>query len=73
MTDQEHATDGIPILVASDGQPYVSCQNVVLFLQAMATACRENAHDPDVDLASIAEAIDQEADALEVRAIAHTT
>jgi hypothetical protein len=69
---QEHATNGIPILVASDGQPYIGCDAAVMLLRAIAGACRTNADDPDVDLTSVAEAIDQEADALAVRAIAHT-
>lgn len=72
MSAQERATDNIPILVASDGQPYMGCDAAVMLLRAIAGACRANADDPEVDLLAAAEAIDQEADALAVRAIAHT-
>lgn len=41
-------------------------------LAAIASVGRANADDPDVDAHVVAAAIEAEADALEVRAIAHT-
>ena len=72
MTGQEHATDGIPILVGNDGQPYIGCDAVIALLRAIAEAQRINADEPDIDIHVMSAAIDIEADALEVRAIAHT-
>ncbi|MEW2415325.1 hypothetical protein AB0953_16640 [Streptomyces sp. NPDC046866] len=70
MTDS--AASSIPVLTASDGQPYIGCDAAVALLRAIADACRENADDPEMGLREIAAAIDMEADALDVRAIAHT-
>ncbi|KOU17041.1 hypothetical protein [Streptomyces sp. WM6349] len=72
MSTPESAADQLPIIVGSDGQPYIGCDAAVALLRAIAEACRATADDPDCNLDTIAVAIDQEADALAVRAIAHT-
>lgn len=66
------ATTSLPIVTATDGQPYIGCDAVLALLRAIADSCRNLAPDPDCDLDSAAAAIDYEADALECRAIAHT-
>lgn len=68
-----HAADKMPIVTANDGQPYLSCEAVLALLRAIAESCRNLADDPDCDLHTVGAAIDVEADALESRAIAHTT
>ncbi|MCX5176748.1 hypothetical protein [Streptomyces virginiae] len=67
------ASNGIPIVTGSDGQPYIGCDAAIALLRAIAEAQRTNADDPDIDVHVMSAAIDIEADALEVRAIAHTT
>lgn len=67
-----HATDSLPIVTASNGQPFIPCDTVLALLRAIAESCRNLADDPDCDLHTAGEAIDIEADALNVRAIAHT-
>lgn len=62
----------LPIVTGGDGQPYIGCDAVIALLRAIATAQRANADDPEIDAYVMAAAIDIEADALEVRAIAHT-
>jgi hypothetical protein len=62
----------IPIVTGTDGQPYMGCDAVVALLRAVAEACRGNVHD-DADAGDFAAAVDIEADALAVRAIAHTS
>lgn len=71
MTSQS-AASRIPIIVGSDGQLYIGCDAAVALLRAIAEACRVNADEPECTLDAVAAAIDQEADALDVRAIAHT-
>ena len=66
------AVDGLPIVAASDGQPYIGADAVIAYLRAVASSCRNLADDPDCDLESAGACLDQEADALECRAIAHT-
>ncbi|MFE9003102.1 hypothetical protein ACFYOY_13315 [Streptomyces sp. NPDC007875] len=67
------ATTSLPIVTATDGQPYLGCDAVISFLRAIADSCRNLADNPECDLETAAAAIDYEADALECRAIAHTT
>ena len=75
MTGQSlpHAADKIPIVTASNGQPFMPCDAVLALLRAIADSCRTLADDPDCDLHTAGAAIDIEADALEARAIGHTT
>ena len=68
-----HAADRIPIVTASNGQPFAPCDAILALLRAIAASCRNLADDPDCDLHSAGAAIDIEADALEARAIGHTT
>ena len=68
-----HAADQVPIVTANDGQPYMPCDAVLALLRAIAESCRNLADDPDCDLHGAGAAIDIEADALEARAIGHTT
>jgi hypothetical protein len=68
-----HAADRLPIVTATDGQPYLPCEAVLALLRAIAESCRNLADDPDCTLTGAGAAIDIEADALEARAIAHTT
>lgn len=67
-----HAADSMPIVTGSDGQPYLSCEAVLVLLRAIAESCRNFADDPDCDLHTAGAAIDIEADTLEFRAIAAT-
>jgi hypothetical protein len=60
-------------VTASNGQPFIPCDAVLALLRAIAESCRNLADDPDCTLPGAGEAIDIEADALEARAIAHTT
>lgn len=69
----QHAADRLPIVTASNGQPWLPCDAVLALLRAIAESCRNLADDPDCDLHSAGAAIDIEADSLEARAIAHTT
>ena len=62
----------LPIVTASDGQPYMPCDAVVAYLRGAAYSCRNLADDPECDLRTAAAAIDQEADALECAAIERT-
>ena len=75
MTGQSlpHAADKIPIVTASNGQPFMPCDAVLALLRAIAESCRNLADDPDCTLEGAGAAIDIEADALEARAIGHTT
>lgn len=68
-----HAADRLPIVTASNGQPYLPCDAVLALLRAIAESCRNLADDPDCTLPGAGQAIDAEADALEARAIALTT
>lgn len=68
-----HAADRLPIVTASNGQPFVPCDAVLALLRAVAESCDNLADDPDCDLRTASAAIEIEADALEARAIAHTT
>ena len=74
MSDEPlpRAADSLPIVTANDGQPYLSCEAVLILLRAIAESCRNLADDPDCDLQTAGAAIDIEADALEARAIAAT-
>ncbi|MFM9589877.1 hypothetical protein ACKI1J_14860 [Streptomyces scabiei] len=74
MTGQPlpHAADKMPIVTASNGQPFMPCDAVLALLRAIANSCRNLADDPDCDLHTAGAAIDIEADALEARAIGHT-
>lgn len=69
----EHAADNLPMVTASNGQPFMPCDAVLALLRAIAESCRNLADDPDCDLHGAGAAIDVEADTLESRAIAHTT
>ena len=62
-----HAADRLPIVTASDGQPYLPCEAVLALLRAIAESCRTLADDPDCTLHGAGDAID-----IEARAIAHT-
>ncbi|MDX2757880.1 hypothetical protein [Streptomyces europaeiscabiei] len=73
MSPTSHAADRLPIVTASNGQPYLPCDAVLALLRAIAESCRNLADDPDCDLHSAGAAIDIEADSLEAHAIAHTT
>lgn len=68
-----HAADNLPLVTASNGQPFMPCDAVLALLRAIAESCRNLADDPDCDLHTAGAAIDTEADTLESRAIAHTT
>ncbi|MET8694712.1 hypothetical protein ABZV65_19465 [Streptomyces bauhiniae] len=69
----QHAADRLPIVTASNGQPFMPCDAVLALLRAIAESCRNLADDPECDLHGAGLAVDIEADALEARAIAHTT
>ncbi|WP_437022617.1 hypothetical protein [Streptomyces sp. enrichment culture] len=60
-------------MTASNGQPFMPCDAVLALLRAIAESCRTLADDPDCDLHTAGAAVDVEADALEARAIGHTT
>ncbi|WP_319657402.1 hypothetical protein [Streptomyces ipomoeae] len=60
-------------MTASNGQPYIPCDAALALIRAIAESCRNLADDPDCTLEGAGAAIDVEADALEARAIAHTT
>jgi hypothetical protein len=68
-----HAADRLPIVTASNGQPFMPCDAVLALLRAIAESCRNLADDPECDLRTASAGIEIEADALEARAIAHTT
>lgn len=68
----QRAADQLPIVTASNGQPFMPCDAVLALLRAIAASCTNLADDPDCDLHSASAAIESEADALEARAIAHT-
>ncbi|OMI34395.1 hypothetical protein [Streptomyces sparsogenes] len=59
------ASTSLPIVTATDGQPYLGCDAVLALLRAIAESCRNLASEPDCGLESAAAAIDYEADALE--------
>lgn len=69
----ELASTSLPIVTATDGQPYIGCDAILALLRAIAESCRTLADNPECGLDSAAAAIDYEADNLECRAIAHTT
>lgn len=74
MSDDEPvrpATSGVPIVTGSDGQAYIGADAAVALLRAIAEACRNNVRHAD-DADDFAAAVDQEADNLTIRAIAHT-
>ncbi|MFI0135583.1 hypothetical protein [Streptomyces luteogriseus] len=68
-----HAADKILIVTVSNGQPFMPCDAVLALLRAIAESCRTLADDAECDLHTVGAAIDIEADALEARAICHTT
>ncbi|MCX4232029.1 hypothetical protein [Streptomyces ortus] len=68
-----HAADSLPMVTANTGQPFMPRDAVLALLRAIAESCRNLADDPDCDLHTAAAAIDIETDALESRAIGHTT
>ena len=68
-----HAADRLPIVTASNGQPFIPCDAVLALLRAIAESCNNLADDPNCDLRTAGAGIQIEADALEARAIAHTT
>ncbi|MEU3613461.1 hypothetical protein ABZ725_14255 [Streptomyces sp. NPDC006872] len=75
MTDDApipHATDQLPLVTSTNGQPYVGIDAVAALLRAIAESCRNLADDPDCDLLTAAAAIDMEADNLDFRAIEMT-
>jgi hypothetical protein len=74
VTDEEQlpqpAVTSIGIVTASDGQPLMGCDAVVALLEGIASIVERL--EPGDDPADLAAAIRIEADALNVRAIAHT-
>lgn len=74
MTDEgalpQPVVTSLPIVTASDGQPLMGCDAVVVLLESIASVVERLA--PGDDPADLAAAIRIEADALNVRAIAHT-
>jgi hypothetical protein len=71
VTEQPVVT-GIPIVTGRDGQPYIGTDAAVALLRALAETCQRMVTSPE-RAADFVRAIRFEADALEVRAIAHTT
>jgi hypothetical protein len=73
MSDEtvQPASSQLNIVPATDGQAYIPAHDVVAFLRAIASSCRNLADDPDCDLHSAAGAIDYEADNIDCRAIQH--
>lgn len=69
---EEPTAGRIPLATGSDGRAYISSDDAVQLLRAIAASCRQFAGDPDCDLRTAAAAIDLNADALTVRAISHT-
>lgn len=71
MTDSPalHVGNLIPMVRADDGRAYISADNVVALLRAVADTHRDLAEHPDCDLRNGAHAIDIEADAIACRAI----
>ena len=51
-----HAADRLPIVTASNGQPYLPCDAVLALLRAIAESCRNLADDPDCALPGAGEA-----------------
>lgn len=75
MSDDGHVEPAItrlPIVTATDGQPYMPCDAIIAYLRATADSCRNLADQPECDLRTAAAAIDLEADALECAAISRT-
>jgi hypothetical protein len=72
MSQTTPAFGRVPIYLSTDGRPCLDADTVVLLLRAIASTHRNLADDPDCDLHTAAEAIDQEADALSVNVILHT-
>lgn len=64
-------TISVPIVTAPDGQPLIGCDVAVALLESIASVVErlESGDDP----ADLAAAIRIQADALNVRAIAHTS
>lgn len=60
----------LPLVTASDGQPLMGCDAVVVLLESIASVVERL--EPGDDPADLAAAIRVEADALNVRAVAHT-
>lgn len=76
MNDDEQvqpASGVIPVAVDTNGHPWMATHHVTQLLRAIANSCRNATDDPDISPEEIAAAIDIEADAIEVRAIAATT
>ncbi|MBB4984989.1 hypothetical protein [Streptomyces nymphaeiformis] len=69
-TPGEHVGNLIPMVTADDGRAYISADNVVALLRAIAETHRDLADHPDCDLRDGAASIDREADAISCRAIA---
>lgn len=74
MSDEDQlpqpAVTSLPIVTAPDGQPLIGCDAAVALLESIASVVeRLDSGDDPTDLAA---AIRIEADALNVRAIAHT-
>ncbi|KPC86877.1 hypothetical protein ADL27_45030 [Streptomyces sp. NRRL F-6602] len=69
---EEPTAGRIPLATGTDGRAYLSCDDAVQLLRAIAESCRTLADDPDCDLRTAAAAIDLNADALTVRAITRT-
>lgn len=76
MSDDEEpvglGSDRLPLYTLWDRRAYLRAYDVAHFLRALASACRANADNPDCGLLEVAAAIDNEADGIDVRAIAHT-
>lgn len=62
----EVASDKIPVYPASDGTAYMHASHVVQLLRGIAGVCRDT---PGRGLPELAEAIDQQADSIDIRAI----
>ncbi|WP_143668314.1 hypothetical protein [Streptomyces sp. f150] len=74
MTDEQlpqPVITGLPLTTGPNGQPLIGCDAVVALLESIANVVERLASEDDP--ADLAAAIRVEADALNVRAIAHTT
>lgn len=65
------AVTSIPIATGADGQPYIGCDAAVAMLRSIAAVTETLGLDDEPS--DLAAAIRIEADALECRAIAHTS
>lgn len=66
------AASSIPIVTDADGNVYIPAAAVSLLLRAMSVACRELDNNPDHTLGDISQVLQEEADAIDCRAIMQT-